>query len=321
MALRDFVIIAHTPTNYVAAGERVRDHIVGIDAALSVASAGGRPGDENIISPTVAQLAEEGLDDAIAYWRLDFDETSQIPASDSDYDLESHTTPSSSYIPFGVVNAKASLDAPLGAMVCHEGTGAWTTAHIPALALAGDLTVLCMGMNYLQSDANEYNIVNYGDILVGTETGSTRRMPFRYSLADKPAVSPSDVRDRVLKYVHYTSGDSLIEVAPDQDQAAQGGDGMGVSIPGGIEFCHGFTRSVGGDTDINFFINALNVGSALAIPNPGAAGTGTDMRLNIGVGHSTAASFNGSLRCVIIFDRVLSDAEILAFYELCTGKR
>ncbi len=321
MALRDFVIIAHTPTNYVAAGERVRDHIVGIDNILAVASPGGRPGDESIVAPTVVQLAAEGLDDAIAYWTLDFDLESQIPASDSDYDLESNTTPSSSYIPFSVVNAKAALAQPLGAMMCHDATGAWTTAHIPALALDGDMTFLCMGMYFTQSDAVEFTLANYGDIASGTETGATQRMPFRYSLADKPGVGPSDVRDRVLKYAHYTAGDALVSESPDLDAAAQSGNGIGISIPGNIDYCHGFTRSVGATTDVHYYVNALKVAESTGLVNPGVAGTGTPMRLHIGVGHEASNSFNGVIRCFIIFDRVLSAAEILAYYELCIGKR
>ncbi len=319
MALRDFVVIAHTPVNYTSSGERVRDHIVGIDTALGGVLPGGRPGDEGIKAPTVADLVAAGLDDALAYWTLDFDDASQIPESDADYTLISNTTPSSSYVPFGVVNARASLPAPLGAMMCHDASKAFTTAKIAALALDGDMTMLCMGMDYLQNSSNRYTICDYGNQASAAVTG-TSRLPFSYELKGKAGVGSSAFPDRVLTYTHVTAAEATVSVSPDLDAAAQGGDGMGISLPGAIEFGHGFSRSVGATTDVNFYVNGLKVHTETGLVNPGVPGTAATMRLHIGVGHANTQSYGGTIRSFGLWGRVLSDAEIDAFYKLCIGR-
>ncbi len=166
-------------------------------------------------------------------------------------------------------------------------------------------------------------MVDYGSINSGTHTGVTLRVPYRYDLNDWDGAVDSSVEDRVINYTHYTAADAEVRASPIIDASTQNkGNGIAASVPSGIhEMGHGFTRTVGATTDITFYLNGLDIGSATGLVNPGTPGTSTDMRLHIGTEHFSDQSYGGSLRCVGIWDRALSATEVNAFYELCTGKQ
>ncbi len=322
MALSDAVVIAYSPFNYTPASSSLKDHLGGVDVAIgTVAPQAGRPGDEFISSPTAAEMIAQGLDTGcIAYWSLDFRTQSNIPDADSDYEVVASTT-ANTYVPFMVLNSNKSLSSPLGAAYAGDDQTLFTNAHISALALAGSMTYLGFYDKWLDINTSDQYFVSYGNLSVGTDTTNANRLGYTYYMGKYITSVSTTSRDRALSYAHRDSGDVLVIAQPVQSPTQQAATGMGVSVPSMQEMMHGFTRTVGATTDIEFFINALSVGSATGLANPGTPGTDANMRTHLGYLHNAAGSMSGgSVRCAAIWDRVLTDEEILKYYNLCIGK-
>ncbi len=319
MGIEDHVLLGYTPVGYIAASDLVEDHISGIDAKITsiIANASvlsGRPGDNLDKTPDLVALAAQSIPTPLAYFGMNFDQENALEPGDTDHFM----TEDALYLPFHCRNARAALASPVGSGGTNIGAPrafvwpAVATEH----ALIGDMTFLCMNTLERRIDtSNHAHIVEYGSWSVGTETGVGARIPYRLKMSENAGETGSQGNDKVLEYSHYSAGDAEIIAT-----CARGVHGIG--IPTGPEFGIGYTREVTGTSEIKFYVNGSKAGDTVSgLTNPGAAGNAVTMALHAGGKHAGANSYTGgTFRAFAIWDSVLTEAQINAFYELCVGK-